>query len=77
MGEAKVTIHSCSPHHAIDPLPSASAAALRLCLSYAGMNSFHSQYLENSQNLMCKHNDSVIFLDMTVNSNKKNHMMKG
>ena len=41
----------------------------QLWLSYDGMNSFHSQFLENSQNLMCKHNDSVLFLEMTVNSN--------
>ena len=39
------------------------------CLApYDGMNSFHSQFLENSQNLMCKHNDSGLFLEMTVNS---------
>ena len=29
----------------------------------------HSQFLENSQNLMCKHKDSVLFLKMTANSN--------
>ncbi len=38
-------------------------------LSCNEMKSFYSLSLENNENLMCRHNDSVLLLEITVNDN--------